>query len=121
MTVKTYEYNRNGTDGLAGKLDADHSNDTKPYVVETYHNGRSWYRIWSDGWIEQGGWLDTNTNTNATASFLKKFTVIPQCWLTAYFLTGNYAVSVKERTISSLTIHSGYSGQTIVNYYVCGY
>lgn len=24
-------------------------------VVETYKNGTSWYRIWSDGWCEQGG------------------------------------------------------------------
>ena len=24
-------------------------------VVETYSNGTDWYRIWSDGWIEQGG------------------------------------------------------------------
>ena len=24
-------------------------------VVETYHNGTSWYRLYNDGWIEQGG------------------------------------------------------------------
>lgn len=24
-------------------------------VVETYHNGTEWYRVWSDGWVEQGG------------------------------------------------------------------
>ena len=25
------------------------------YITETWTNGSSWYRIWSDGWIEQGG------------------------------------------------------------------
>ena len=40
------------------KLNTDHSNDTKPYVTETYINGASWYRIWSDGWCEQGGYSD---------------------------------------------------------------
>ena len=24
-------------------------------VIETYKNGASWYRVWSDGWCEQGG------------------------------------------------------------------
>ena len=27
----------------------------KAYVTETWHSGTSWYRKWSDGWIEQGG------------------------------------------------------------------
>lgn len=26
-----------------------------PTVVETYRDGSDWYRIWSDGWCEQGG------------------------------------------------------------------
>lgn len=25
-------------------------------VIKTYRDGTSWYRIWSDGWIEQGGY-----------------------------------------------------------------
>lgn len=25
------------------------------YVCETWNSGASWYRVWSDGWIEQGG------------------------------------------------------------------
>lgn len=27
------------------------------WVVESYRNGTEWYRVWSDGWIEQGGQL----------------------------------------------------------------
>lgn len=27
---------------------------SRGYVVESYHNGTEWYRIYSDGWIEQG-------------------------------------------------------------------
>lgn len=26
------------------------------YVTKTWHSGTSWYRKWSDGWIEQGGY-----------------------------------------------------------------
>ena len=32
------------------------ANSVKPAVIiENYRNGNSWYRIWSDGWCEQGG------------------------------------------------------------------
>ena len=30
-------------------------NDCKAYITETYQNGTSWYRVYSDGWCEQGG------------------------------------------------------------------
>ena len=32
---------------------------SRGYVVESYHNGAEWYRIYSDGWCEQG-FYDTN-------------------------------------------------------------
>lgn len=37
---------------------------TKPaVVVTTYRSGNNWYRVWSDGWIEQGG-VVTGTSGN---------------------------------------------------------
>lgn len=44
----------------------------KAYIVETYRNGTEWYRVWSDGWIEQGGRVD-DTVTQVTLTFLKPF------------------------------------------------
>ena len=41
---------------LDNKVNLNLDNCTKPYVTETYINGSSWYRLWSDGWCEQGGW-----------------------------------------------------------------
>lgn len=59
---------------------------TKPaVVVTTYRSGESWYRIWSDGWKEQGGRQGTFTgNPNLTITLPKAFSS------TAYsvFLTG---------------------------------
>lgn len=40
-------------------------------VVESYRNGTKWYRVWSDGWIEQGGQL--NKNATQTVTLLKPF------------------------------------------------
>lgn len=31
-------------------------------VVETYKNGDDWYRVYSDGWVEQGGRLVPSTS-----------------------------------------------------------
>ncbi|MBS4760284.1 MAG: hypothetical protein KHX03_06265 [Clostridium sp.] len=42
-----------------------------PHIVETYKNGSSWYRVWSDGWIEQGGLAEIK---NTTVNFLKSYT-----------------------------------------------
>lgn len=43
------------------------------YVVETYRNGASWYRVWSDGVIEQGGMGVTNTAALAEISLMKPY------------------------------------------------
>lgn len=45
-------------------------------IVETYVNGTSWYRVYSDGWCEQGGIINSvskDTYTSATISLLKSY------------------------------------------------
>lgn len=39
-------------------------------VVESYHNGTEWYRVWSDGWLEQGGLV---VDGSSSLTFLKPF------------------------------------------------
>lgn len=46
--------------------------ECKAYITETYVNGPSWYRVWSDGWCEQGGYTTIKSGSNII-SFLKKF------------------------------------------------
>ena len=58
---------------LGNKAEKDFSNCTKPYITETYHEGANWYRIWSDGWIEQGGTIMTNATYFNVYTFLKPF------------------------------------------------
>ena len=50
--------------------------DAPCYVIENYVNGTSWYRIWSDKWIEQGGRVNSGVQTvqnGSKFSFLKTF------------------------------------------------
>lgn len=49
---------------------------SKAYITETYISGTSWYRVWSDGWCEQGGGLHATADATTgvkTIAFLKPF------------------------------------------------
>lgn len=40
-------------------------------VIETYSNGTSWYRIYSDGWCEQGGRYTVTSSSPHTIDLFK--------------------------------------------------
>lgn len=42
-------------------------------VVETYQNGTSWYRIYSDGWCEQGGVTTASSSATKTVTLLQNY------------------------------------------------
>ena len=44
-----------------------------PHIVETWSNGTSWYRVWSDGWCEQGGRAALNEISTTTISLFKVY------------------------------------------------
>ena len=43
--------------------------NAKAYITETWSNGTSWYRKYSDGWIKQGGEYTKKRDTNITVTF----------------------------------------------------
>lgn len=60
---------------LNSKADVDLTNCTKPHIVDTYENGTDWYRVYSDGWCEQGGYgKASSAGSNYTVNLLKSFT-----------------------------------------------
>ena len=56
---------------LAGKLNANMSNRPAglPYLVSTWTNGSIWCRKYSDGFIEQGGYLGVRAEGSLTVTF----------------------------------------------------
>lgn len=48
-------------------------NQSVPHVVESYQNGTSWYRVYSDGWCEQGGEILIPGASSASISFIKPY------------------------------------------------
>lgn len=47
--------------------------DTVHCVVETFKSGNSWYRVYDDGWVEQGGYYDAGAVAVSSISLLKSY------------------------------------------------
>lgn len=74
---------------LEGRLDKNHSNDTKPYIDETYVNGTSGYIVYSNGLCEQWGRFSAGV-TNIY--FLKSY------------INANYVITYMQNGAASATI-----------------
>ena len=65
-------------DELISKLDEINNRlinlENRKYIIETWNEGTEWYRVWSDGWIEQGSIITSGTNATVTVQLLKEFT-----------------------------------------------
>lgn len=107
---------------LQGKLNADHSNDSKPYIIEVSPKSilPSWYRVWSDGWCEQGGVHSAGYDVSITLlhSFLDTNYNIQ---LTGQSTTAAYAPVYKTKTATSFTIFSAANASSSGNWCACGY
>lgn len=97
-------------------------------IVETYINGASWYRVYSDGWIEQGGRLSLNPDGNATVTLLKSFsntnyTITTTTYHTGTTVSGYYNAGsnwVQNITNSSFKMYEDEKTVTVL-WYACGY
>lgn len=86
-------------------------------VKVSYVNGTSWYRIWSDGWVEQGGNTGL-TSGDITITFLKPFTNTNYSVLVSS-TSGVTNVGADTKTISSFII--GIPGTNSAQWFACGY
>lgn len=107
-------------------------NNIKGFVTETWKSGTSWYRIWSDGWIEQGGQTPKTSDALISISFARAFSQDnPNVQLTRRFYYDNDATGCQNRTtgVSSVTTtgfkcyDNGWSsaGGSVGVWYACGY
>ena len=96
------------------------------YITQTWRSGNNWYRVYSDGWIEQGGYYTNSSNLTRTLTLNKSFTT------TTYSITKNNHSSVNYntqfrwcnfyslKTNQAVTVEST-ADFTIVSWYACGY
>jgi hypothetical protein len=86
-------------------------------ITQNYINGNTWYRVWSDGWIEQGGRVSVPYATTSV-TFAKAFTT------TAYYfgapIDAKDFVYEKNKVTFLSAWGSGYAYGN-VSWYACGY
>lgn len=101
------------------------------YITDTWKSGSSWYRVWSDGFIEQGFYVQSRTWTESplySASFPKSFATTDYCVsLQAGTGKGRNECTfwVYSKTSSSidiaLTAYDNRSQTSGLHIYACGY
>ena len=85
---------------------------TRGYLVESYVNGLSGYRLYSDGYCEQWGIITSSTaSTGQSVSFVKTFKSTPIVLLTQYLTTYSSTLYISTISTSNMVIRaSRYSG-----------
>lgn len=96
---------------LQGQLEACVINsEITIHITESYRKGTDWYRVWSNGWIEQGGSGAYASNTNYTTVTLLipfvdiNYSIITGSWETTYSTEGCGAVVTSDKTITSFNV-----------------
>ena len=100
-----------------------------PYIIEITQNGTEWYKIWSDGWVEQGGYFKRLYNEVVTLQIPMKN--IDYTLLTSKCTdTGDYSshvINAYTKTTKSFMVNGrgqggkGFSASATGHWYVCGW
>ena len=89
-------------------------------IIETWSEGTEWYRVWSDGWIEQGGYMPAGISD--TITFIKPFTNTEYFSVfTPYKNMGSHIVYIKSKYNDRISIYNADSKENPISWYACGY
>lgn len=98
------------------------------YITETWNEGTSWYRVWSDGWIEQGGSRGSCATDNyITVTFPKTFKNTNYCFVETTKASGNAGSNVRSgvmilsMTESNIKLEQDSYADAGGLWYACGY
>lgn len=99
-------------------------------ILASYTSGTSWYRKWSDGWIEQGGegvasGYPSNAHVN---NFVTPFSNTNYTIVCTKLNSGtSAAIAVGRKTTTTFKMScqgqggSGFSAASDITWYACGY
>lgn len=103
------------------------------YITATWRSGTSWYRVWSDGFIEQGGRVQLKTGSNMAdkINFPKAFSTNQYTAIIsdqAYPATPNQGTSgdvaiwgTTGYTTTGMFVMSSGGSERVAHWYACGY
>ena len=123
--VATTEWVRNHCATTAATTTSSASLNAPAYVVKNYKNGENWYRVWSDGWIEQGGRFQTTTTGFQTVNLLKSFVGTDyKILMTGYYAAAASAtpiVNTAAGTKTKSSYQAFFATSLYTDWYACGY
>lgn len=93
------------------------------YVVDTYRSGNSWWRLWSDGWLEQGGRTAQSTGVTSRITSITLLKNFKDTTYSVFATLGDNGTGARNdghaatlspynRTTSSFKIGMGYGENT---------
>ena len=133
--IATTSWVRNHRCTTAATTTSTASVDAPAYVVQNYKSGASWYRVWSDGWIEQGGASTAGVaaDSSATITMHKAMSDTNYCLqvtssnFTTTSHTGAYNLFIQTYTLTTTKFTVGAKSdngkmyRVPFSWYVCGY
>lgn len=112
----------------AGRMQEQITNINAPsrgYLVQSYVNGTSGYRVYSDGWCEQWGRISVGLDASVWVTFLKPFMNASYYanWISCNGETqnGEGTRACDNLTTTSMRIYNGQDCAMLANWYACGY
>lgn len=112
----------------AGRMQEQITNINAPsrgYLVQSYVNGTSGYRVYSDGWCEQWGRITVGLDASVRVTFLKPFMNASYYanWISCNGETqnGEGTRACDNLTTTSMRIYNGQDCAMLANWYTCGY
>lgn len=112
----------------AGRMQEQITNNNAPsrgYLVQSYVNGTSGYRVYSDGWCEQWGRITVGLDASVSVTFLKPFMNASYYanWISCNGETqnGEGTRACDNLTTTSMRIYNGQDCAMLANWYTCGY
>lgn len=103
------------------------------YVIETDGDTTNWYRLWSDNWLEQGGW-QSDSDVASSITFKKSYNSKEYVLVTQMIKPDTSSESGNDVTPRiynqtstgfgyQLKVTTGKTGQGVRNWswYTCGY
>lgn len=94
-------------------------------VVESYRNGTKWYRVWSDGWVEQSGSATFEGKSGTTITFFQPFRDT-NFYMSMSDYSGGGAevfynhISIRNKAATKCKIYAGCGESISINWYACG-
>ena len=94
-------------------------------VVESYRNDTEWYRVWSDGWVEQGGSATYKGASGTTITFSHPFSDTNFYMGISDYEGGSASVYynhtyIRNKAATNCKIYTGCNESISIQWYACG-